>query len=109
MRSAGSTYLGLDFSVVSLTKARIACFAGASFQDGSGSWACAFAVPNRRPNSATNSTPLEASRAGLRLMIFPLRFCRRCRLRNSQRPYPAEDDGGSYKVRVCGVLVVALD
>src|SRR5258705_3138144 len=108
MRSAGSTYLGLDFSVVSLTNARVACFAGASFQDGSGSWACAFAVPNRRPNSATNSTPLEASRAGLRLIIFPLRFCRRWRLWNLQRPYPAENDGGSFKVRGFGVLAVAL-
>jgi len=36
MRSAGSTYLGLDFSVVTFTKPRIDCFAGPSFQDGRG-------------------------------------------------------------------------
>src|SRR5271154_4953629 len=37
MRSAGSTYLELDLSVVSRTKARTAALAGPSFHDGSGS------------------------------------------------------------------------
>ena len=37
MRSSGGTNFGLFLSVVVLTKSRIACFAGPSFQDGSGS------------------------------------------------------------------------
>src|SRR5271163_3704354 len=48
MRSFGSTNLGLDFSVVSLTKARIACFAGPLFHEGSGSsnaWDSRLRVP----------------------------------------------------------------
>src|SRR5712672_316190 len=35
MRSSGGTNLGLAWSVVALTKSRIACLAGPSFHDGS--------------------------------------------------------------------------
>src|SRR5690242_7664204 len=48
MRSFGSTYLGLDFSVVSFTKEIIAFLAGPSFQDGRGSRAWALAAANMR-------------------------------------------------------------
>src|SRR5271165_2351008 len=41
MRSSGATYLGSDLSVTSLTNAKMACLAGPSFHDGSGSWAWA--------------------------------------------------------------------
>jgi hypothetical protein len=44
MRASGVTNLALEMSVVSRTKAMIACFAAPSFQDGSGSAAaCASA------------------------------------------------------------------
>ena len=55
MRSAGSTYLVLDLSVVSFTKARTMSFAGPLFQDGKGSlwaWPVAVARSLRRRRAA---------------------------------------------------------
>src|SRR5271167_2688758 len=43
MRSSGATNFGLLLSVVVLTKARIACLAGPSFQEGNGSEAAVVA------------------------------------------------------------------
>ena len=60
-------------------------------------------------NVRCSETSEEASRSGLRLTNHHLRFLWRCRLWNSQRPYPAEHDRVSYKVRVGGVLVFPFD
>src|SRR5450432_1807897 len=44
MRSSGATYWGFFFSVVVLTKLKITCFAGPSFQDGNGSAPVSFST-----------------------------------------------------------------
>jgi hypothetical protein len=61
MRSAGPTYMGLDLSVVSLTKARTISFAGPPFHDGKGSlWAWPVAVA-RSPQRKRAAAPVETN------------------------------------------------
>src|SRR5262245_36887945 len=64
MRSAGGTNLGLAASVVSFTNATMACLAGPSFQDGSGS-VCAQASRAR-----TLKTAMAIKRANSRDQSF---------------------------------------
>src|SRR5262245_22076199 len=54
IRSDAGTNLGLAWAVVSFTKVTMACFAGPSFHDGSGSmsaYACVPRATSRTPNS----------------------------------------------------------
>src|SRR5438045_9507501 len=60
MRSSGGTKFGPPVSVVALTKSTMACFAGPSFHEGSGSWAWVLVKPAR----------VIASRAKVLRMIF---------------------------------------
>src|SRR5215471_9295571 len=56
MRAAGSKNCELAGSVVACTNARIACFAGPSFHEGSGSvWACTSAHTSRHKNATSSS------------------------------------------------------
>src|ERR1700722_9222257 len=71
MRSVGSTYLGLDLSVVSFTKRRTASFEGPSFQAGSGLpsvWPIAIpsAVPRRAERIA--AAPVETNARRLKFL-----------------------------------------
>src|SRR5437870_13004917 len=47
MRSSGATKFAPPVSVVALTKSTMACFAGPSFHEGSGSWAWVLVKPAR--------------------------------------------------------------
>src|SRR5271154_2820540 len=77
MRSSGGTKSLLDWSVVACTKSRIACFAGPSFHEGSGSagncpcgggptgnCACA-AVVRRSPDSTGSVASVESKKRRL--------------------------------------------
>src|SRR5947207_14659486 len=61
MRSSGGTKLGLAWSVVALTKSRIACFAGPSFHDPNALpcvvWVWAIAVRGIPDKTGRNATP----------------------------------------------------
>ncbi len=67
MRSSGGTKFGLARSVVVFTKSKIACFAGPSFQDASGSFcANAGAAENSVGNAGiAASTPSMKRRLAL--------------------------------------------
>src|ERR1017187_6090708 len=61
MRSSGATNFGLALSIVVLTKSRMACFAGPSFQEGKGSTA------------AVAAGWLVVGAAGVGLLVQPAR------------------------------------
>ena len=76
-RASGGTNFGLALSVVAFTKSRIACLAGPSFQEGSGSWAWARAGVVK-PRAAKN--PMQKT-----TLIFLERFFP-CILKSSLQP-----------------------
>ena len=90
MRSSGGTNVGLAWSVVAATNARIACFAGPSFHEASGSvWARAGATNSRTAQSAkatANQDRLMPVKC-LFIIVPPVYLLRKKELQlRSQRP-----------------------
>src|SRR5277367_2605396 len=93
MRSCGSTYFELDFSVVSLTNAMIAFFAGPSFQEGSGSPTASAASPRAPRTAAAADTLIKSLRVISIKLSFSPAVARQC------TPWPNVKQGGTVADR----------